>query len=233
MVRKTFAGQLAQLQAELRQLGEMVLSRLDNVIAAQAGPGERNAAIDYDDEAVNTAWRRIENEAVGVLGLQQPVVAGDLQLVTFILVVVQELEHISDFARDSARELNNIRSAPAPLPAVPEVTELMQRARAMLATSLHAFEQGEVELARGLAGQLAEVHTLARKLPDMLRSFAWADARAFEAVLGMVEVVRLWERIANHAAEIGERVIYLLTDEHEDLHSARRTMADAPAATTS
>ena len=225
MVRKTFAGRIAELQQDVLSMGAMVVRRLDGVIAAHADLGERKEPITYDDESVNQAWRRIEDEAVGVLRLQQPVVAGDLKLVTFTLVVTQELEHISDFARDSVYELNEFRAAPSRLPAVAEVHELMQLARDMLATSMDAFEQSDAGLARGLAARLVEVHTLGRKLPDSLRSLAWDDARAFEAVLRMVEVVNLWERIANHAAEIGERVVYLLTDEHEDLHSARLAIA--------
>lgn len=232
MVRTAFTGRLVQLQQDLRQMGDMVLSRLDGVIAAQAKLDQHGESIDYDDDSINQIWRKIEDEAVGVLALQQPVVAGDLRLVTFTLVVIQELEHISDFARDAVKELNMIGSAPAQLPVIPDVSELQQHARTMVALGLQAFEQGNVDLARGLGGQLADVHKLARRLPDTLKSYAWADAQAFEAVLGMVEVVNLWERIANHAAEIGERVIYLLTDKHEDLHTAGRDQMEAARTST-
>lgn len=224
MVRKTFTGQLDRLQSDLQQMGSLVVGRLDGLIAEQAKLDAGHDTIDYDDESVNRAWHEIENEAVRVLALQQPVLAGDLRLVTFTLVAAQELEQISDLGRDSAEELSYIRAAPVQLPVVPEVDQLMQLARDMVAASLQAFEQGNADLARGLAVQLSDVHQLARQLPNTLMAFAWADARSFEVVLSVVEVVNLWERIANHAVEIGERVLFLLTDRHEELHSARRAL---------
>jgi phosphate transport system protein len=159
------------------------------------------------DRTVNADEMQLDEMAVRVLALRQPV-AYDLRFVTSTLKFVTDLERISDEAVNIAERCETISKASAPPPvfAIPTMGGLVQK---MLREALDAFVEGDADRARAVLGMDDEVDAL---YGETLRAtIDWMSAHATEIPYGMcvASVAKYLERIADHATNLAEHVVYL------------------------
>lgn len=174
----------------------------DVVIAEQVISAD--AEIDRDRE-------RVEEAAFELLSLQQPV-AGDLRTVVAALRMVSELERMGDLSVHVAK----IARLRVPEVAVPEAARpTMQRMAAvaedMVRRVAQIITQRDVEAAIALGRDDEEMDQLRRTSFAELLADDWADG--VEAAVDIALLGRYYERIADHAVSVANRVVFVVTGE--------------------
>jgi phosphate transport system protein len=162
------------------------------------------------DEAIDRAENEIAEECLKLLALHQPV-AGDLRRIATILMITTDLERMGDLARHIGEAAISLMTPPVPVP--PRLTQMTDLSLSMVRQSLDAFLHLDSRLAR----RVVRMDDAADKFNDDL--IAELTARMKQSVdfiepgLTLFTVVRHLERIADHATNIAEDVIYLIEGE--------------------
>lgn len=219
MGRERYGQQIRALRDDLIRLGSMVEQALLRAIKSLDtwDTGVASQVI-RDDAEIDAIWRNLEERTIHLLATQQPIVASDLRFVTVVSAIAGELERIGDYANSIARRVRRATRRPVLLPPPAQIGEMAQLAIGMIHTSLDAFLRQDVELAHSLTATDERVDTLEDSLRAEIIALAKADPARIEAAMDMLDVVHALERAADRATNIGERVIYLVTNNVETIN---------------
>lgn len=215
MARRSFDEELNELKAEMLKMGSYVEDGIHKAIKALAEQDADLAAeVQENDERIDEYEVRIEEKCIRLIALQQPV-AKDLRTIGMITKIITDLERIGDNACNIARIALKIGSEPLvkPLIDIPRMAEL---ACLMVHHSLNAFINQDPELARETAMRDEEVDFLNDQIFRELLTFMTADSATINQATHLLFVGRYLERIADHATNICERVIYMTTGRREN-----------------
>src|SRR5438128_2080554 len=160
------------------------------------------------DRQVNAYDVEIDEKCVELLALHQPT-AGDLRFITTTLKIVTDLERIGDQAVNIAQralELGRERQL-KPYVDLPRMAEKAQR---MVKESLDAFVSRDTDLARKVCGEDSDVDALKEQVFRELLTFMMEDPRTIPRAIRLILISRFLERVANHATNIAEMVIYMV-----------------------
>ena len=161
---------------------------------------ERDAEIDDEEVA-------IEETAIELLALHQPM-AIDLRTIVTILKINNDLERVGDHAVNIAEAVLRLRDKGQYPPVPPQLEEMNRLSRGILRDALDAFVNLDAETARQLGARDDEVDALHESVfRVMLTHMLDHD---ISACLQMLLISRNIERIADHAVNIGEDVVYLV-----------------------
>ncbi|MEO0531020.1 MAG: phosphate signaling complex protein PhoU [Planctomycetota bacterium] len=160
---------------------------------------------------INRREVRIEEECLKILALHQPV-AIDLRRVATVLKANSDLERIADLAVNIGERNEAIASFPE-LP-LPDFLERMAEATiGMVRDALDAFVELDAEAARRVRLQDDEVDNLNRRVIDTVYEVVGKSPHLVEPALHLFSASRHIERMADHATNIAEDVIYLVEGE--------------------
>lgn len=168
----------------------------------------------------------IEESCLKMLALHQPV-AIDLRRIAAILKINSELERIGDLAENIVERASALRN----LPVIAIPGKLMEMARGavdMVDRALVAYTDQRLDLAQQILLEDDRIDRLNREIIDELTVTMRMSPSKIEAALHLFSVSRHVERIADHATNIAEDVIYLIEGEivrHRQLASARKQTA--------
>jgi phosphate transport system protein len=161
------------------------------------------------DETVDTEEVQLEEECLKLLALYQPV-AVDLRLIISILKINMDLERIGDHAAHLSRIA--IRLAELPQVEIPQsMHTIYQQSKLMLRKSLLAFVEVDSTMAETVLRMDQEVDALCKAtMPGQIELIRGNSAEVEQRLL-IITACRQLERIGDHAANIAENVIYLLS----------------------
>ena len=172
---------------------------------------ESARAVIRADAVVDRMENEVQDECLKVLALHQPV-AGDLRRVSAVLLITTDLERMGDLAVGVARR--SLKLARPPHAPIPErLFDMAARSAAMVRQSLDAFVESDAARARAVIAQDAAVDADNDALIDEVTGLMKGSADAIESGLSIFSVVRHLERIADHATNVAEDVIYLVEGE--------------------
>lgn len=214
LARRSFDEELKELKTEMLTMGSYVEEAIRNAVRALAEQNLQLAAqVDQDDLRIDEYEMKIEEKCIRLIALQQPV-AKDLRTIGMITKIITDLERIGDNACNIARIAIKIDNQPLvkPLIDIPRMAEL---ASLMVHQALNAFIHQDIELARQTAVRDEEVDFLNDQVFRELLTFMMADPSTINQATYLLFVGRYLERIADHATNICERVIYMATGERE------------------
>jgi len=219
-LRTSFTEELAQLEAALQEEGDLVLRILRSSLNALARGDEELAdeVIRFDDE-VDRRYVQIEEGVQSLLARQTPV-AADLRLVLAVLRVNLHLERMADYCVTVAKLTKLMGGLNVTGDAIlRSIEEMGQRAEQMIRVALEAFTDRDA----GKATTLVELDELIDRAnrnatEDVLSLGSSAEEREYG--LRMLVVSRCVERIGDHAVDIGEQVVYLVTGEFREFSDA-------------
>ncbi|HEY9671800.1 MAG TPA: phosphate signaling complex protein PhoU [Waterburya sp.] len=207
--RTHFERSLRRLEQDVLRMGALVENSFrlshqalfsQNLEAAQALP--------LLDKQIDRYYRQIELECATLMTLEAPV-AQDLRLLSAFMQLVRDLERIGDYAEDLGEIAIKLLPYP-PHACLPQVEVMSHHAQAMLAASLVALADLDVT-----AGQsIKELDDKVDKAYDAVyQTLAYQrDIKGVvEPILLLALVIRHLERMADHATNIGQRVIYIVT----------------------
>jgi phosphate transport system protein len=170
------------------------------------------------DTAINLARRILEQKALLALAAYQPA-GSDLRMIAATLELVSELERIGDYAADVSRILLREDSGPLPETLIASIADMGDAALAMFRDAMIAYgcEGGDEVLARTVAARDDEVDALLHAAIDALADLIRADPHEVRPVIALSWIAHYYERVADRATNIAERVVYLATGETPDL----------------
>jgi phosphate transport system protein len=219
-MRLSFTEELAQLEASLQEEGTLVLRALRSSLNALARGDEELAdeVINFDDQ-VDARYMEIEEGVQSLLARQTPV-AADLRLVLAVLRVNLHLERMADYCVTVAKLTKLMGNLNVTDDAISRSIEDMgQRAEQMIRVALDAFATRDAKKAETLV-ELDELIDRANRnaTEDVLSLGNSPEEREYG--LRMLVVSRCVERIGDHAVDIGEQVVYLVTGEFREFSDA-------------
>lgn len=215
-MRAAFDAQLESLQQEMLRMAEMAVKAITQAVTSlQNQDPELAHKVITDDVQVDALDLDLERRCQQLLALQSPL-ARDLRIVASVMRISTDIERLADLATNIAEITIKIGKTPLikPLEDIPRMAEMAQ---AMVRDSLEAFVKRDAELARDVCQRDNEVDQLYSMLHDELMEFISEsdDPQKVEQAANLLFVARYLERIADHATNIGERVIYMVTGQRE------------------
>ena len=190
-------------------MGGLVEDQIRRVMTALLErDGELAQEVIDRDRQVNAYDVEVDEKCVELLALHQPA-AGDLRFITTAMKIVTDLERIGDQAVNIAQRALELNQEPQLKPYIdlPRMAEPSQR---MVKESLDAFVARDTELARRVCAEDAEVDALKEQIFRELLTFMMGDARTIPRAIRLILISRFLERVADHATNIAEMVIYMV-----------------------
>jgi phosphate transport system protein len=204
--------ELDRLKRKILGLGALVENSLRSAFQAidQRDAGKARCVIETDI-LIDQSEVEIEEECLKILALYQPV-AGDLRFVAAVIKINSELERIGDLAENIAKRALQLLDEPAVVP--PHTVAVMaERTETILERALDALVRQDAVTAREVLVADREIDALYRRLLEelkmLLRDREHLDER-LEAVVLLFSVARYLERLADHATNIAEDVLYMV-----------------------
>jgi phosphate transport system protein len=224
LVLTTFQQRLEGLEAKLLQMGQLVQSQLDRTLGALSSHDTvlANEVIVRDD-AIDTAYREVEEEILRTLALQAPV-AKDLRLVAGVLHINSHIERMGDLCVNMAKFVRIVKDYP-PVPEIQAtLLEMGGLAQKMVAAAMTCFARRDVELAERLPVMDQPLDRLNSQIFRQIESAAEDDS-TLEWASRMILVSRYLERLGDHSVDIGEQVVFIVTGEVRELVPSKAARA--------
>ena len=219
-LRLSFTEELTALEAALQEEGDLVLRALRSSLNALARGDQELAdeVISFDDE-VDRRYMAIEHGVESLLARQTPV-AADLRLVLAVLRVNLHLERMADYCVTVAKLTKLMGNLNVQGEAIGHSIEDMgQRAEQMIRVAMDAFASRDGEKAHTLVDLDELIDRANRNATEDVLSLGDSPEER-EYGLRMLVVSRCVERIGDHAVDIGEQVVYLVTGEFREFSDA-------------
>ena len=168
-----------------------------------------------EDQLVNDFERRVDDACVRLIATQQPV-AKDLRKIISAMKISTDLERMADLAIGIAKVVRRIEG-PLCKPLI-DIPLMAEKALGMMKQGLEAYSNEDMELANNLAAQDDEVDHLYNRIVRDLLVIMSEKPEIIDQGMYLTFVGRYLERIADHATNIGENVIYIATALRQDLN---------------
>jgi phosphate transport system protein len=209
MQQRHFHGELDVLKQALLAMGALVEDQIRRVMHALLARDDGLARdVIERDQRVNAYDVEIDEKCVELLALHQPA-AVDLRVIMTAIKIVTDLERIGDQAVNIAQRALELHTEPQLKPYV-DLPRMAERAQRMVKESLDAFVNRDTELARHVCAADAEVDGLKEQIFRELLTFMMQDPRTIPRAMRLILISRFMERIADHATNIAEMVIYMV-----------------------
>ena len=209
-MREAFHDQLDSIFSDLALVcGDVQRAVRLATQALLTGDAEKAEDVISADSAIDRATGRVEDTAFSLLSLQQPV-AGDLRVVVAALRMVTELERMGDLSVHVAKIARlRVPGVAVPEEVRPTVARMAEVAEDMVARVAEIITERDVDAAIVLSRDDDEMDMLRRTSFSQLLSDDWEHG--VEAAVDIALLGRYYERIADHAVSVGNRVVFVVT----------------------
>jgi len=208
-MQRHFHEELDALKQTLLAMGGLVEDQIRRVMRALVERDDEQARdVIARDREVNAYENEIDEKCVELLALHQPA-AGDLRFLTTAMKIVTDLERIGDQAVNIAQRALELNNEPQLKPYI-DLPRMAEKAQAMVKESLDAFVARDTALARRVRAEDEAVDALNHQIFRELLTFTMADPTTIPRAIRLILIARFLERVADHATNIAEMVIYLV-----------------------
>lgn len=195
------------IRQSLLRMGGLVEEMIENSRRALlARDSELALRVIGEDREVDETEKEIDELCHGVLALQQPT-AVDLRFLVAVMKITTDLERVGDLACNICRSVRELNGEP-PFESYGEATTLFQAARRMVGESLDAFLRRDTDLAMEVWKRDDEIDRVYKTFVSELLESTQTDRQAVAPTFQLILIGRSLERIADHATNISEDVIY-------------------------
>ncbi len=213
--RAEFDRDLRRLQDELLALGSMAEKAVAKAVEALR---TRDLALSQqvvrEDDAIDKKRAELEEQAVELIAVQQPV-ASDLRMLIAALHVSMELERIGDYA-EGIGKISLMMGDQPPIKPLVDIPRMAEKATAMLRASLDSLVNHDIDRAYQVLADDDEVDALYDQVYRELLLLMAQDPKIIERGTYLLWTAHDLERIADRATNIAEQVVYLVSGRHVD-----------------
>ncbi len=207
-----FQTQLDKLKRRMLTVGAMVEERVRMALrAVEERDAELALKVIESDKEIDHNEVEVEEECLKILALYQPV-AVDLRFLTAVIKINNDLERIGDEAVNIAERVVFFAKQP-PVPVPVDYSEMGEKTQAMLKSSLDSLVNMDVDLAYKICLKDDEVDDMNRDIFEKITESIKSQPDRTDYLIHLLSVSRHLERIADHATNIAEEVIYLIEGE--------------------
>ena len=204
-----FDEELATLKSKLLQMGALVEEQIREALRALVDRDEDLAKkVIANDRRVNTLDVEIDEACLELLALFKPA-ARDLRFITTAMKISTELERMSDLAENICERAIELNEEPQLKPYI-DIPRMADKAMRMVWNSLDAFVKWDSELARKVLDDDDEVDEFTEQIFRELLSFMIENPQTIPRAMRLSFIAKYIERIADHATNIGELVVYMV-----------------------
>ena len=208
-MRKYYSEELIQLKETVLRMGGLAEKMVH--LAVQALVERKHdllAGLNEMEQAVNHLHVEIDEIALGMIALRQPT-ATDLRFITAAMKINTDLERIGDQAINIMEQAESLLTVPLVKPLI-DIPRMAEIAKGMLKAALDAFVQGDDNLAYRTILRDDDVDLLKDQVFRELLTFMMADPSTIARSMQLILVSRHLERIADHATNVCEHVIFMV-----------------------
>ena len=207
MTRIRFHQELDDLRHRILAMAGMAEQAIDLSVQAYS---QRDAALCQrvlnNENAINRAEREVDEFAVDLLAMQQPM-AIDLRFILAVIKINADLERVGDQAVNIAERVMDLLTRPDPALNV-DIPRMAQLTISMVRDALNAFLTADVDLAQAVLERDDLVDDMNREIFAAVDSAMAKSVGMHRNLLDTLIVARNLERVADHATNIAEDVIF-------------------------
>jgi phosphate transport system protein len=204
-----FQQELAKLKEQLLKMGGLAERAISNAIDALVKRDTPLAEKTIgEDEKINKMELLIDEWCLKLLALHQPL-AADLRFITSAMRINVELERIGDLAVNIAERVVSLNEEPQLKPYI-DIPRMAEITKNMVKDVLDAFVNGDPDLARSVCQRDDQVDALNDQVFRELITYMLSDPKTITRAVHLIIVSRYLERIADHATNIAEGVIFMV-----------------------
>ena len=232
-IASAFDRDLETIQAHIMKMGGLVedailkaatsLETRDEELAEQV----RNA-----DRAIDELEEQINEEAARIIAVRQPA-AVDLRVILSVMKIASNLERIGDYAKNMAKRTTVLSQMGQIHGATASIRRMAKEVERMLKDVLDAFVQRDAGTAREVMHRDEDVDQMYNALFREFLTFMMEDPRNITACMHLHFIAKNTERMGDHATNIAEQVIYLVTGQLPDEARPKSSSVPAQAGATS
>jgi phosphate transport system protein len=206
---KVYEHQLATLKETILKMGAMIEEMLAGAhqVLLSRDPKLAQEFIKKDRE-VDQLEVTIDRCCIEILALRQPA-GSDLRFIILGLKISTDLERIGDHAKNICQQVNDIRLMPQIKPYV-DLPKMFLETSQMVKNGLDAFVRRDEALAQSVCEADDTIDAFEKKITKELVEFMIKDPATIETATLLINLTHQIERIADHATNIAEEVIYLI-----------------------
>jgi phosphate transport system protein len=218
-VVRHFQEELVTLQERLLAMGGFAEERVREAVRALTS--RETAVVERvlnGDEPINDLHMEVDDRCFKLLALHQPM-AADLRVIVAAVKINSDLERVGDLAVNIAEAGKRYLLHPPvkPLIDIPRMGDIAQR---MLRDSLDAFVRRDMVLAEAVLAADDELDALKSQIFRELLTYMMQDNSTIEPALDLILVSRHLERIGDHATNVAEDVIFMVSARDVRHHAA-------------
>lgn len=169
------------------------------------------------DVTINALEMQIQTECFDLLALQQPV-ASDLRKIQTALKMIADLERMADHAAGIAKATIRLKDEKLmkPLVDIPRMAEISIQ---MLEDSLKAYNKKDTDVVYAMVERDHDIDSLYKQIFRELLTYIMEDPKTINQAMQLLLVAQRLERIGDHATNLGEWIIYMVTGEKRTLNN--------------
>jgi phosphate transport system protein len=205
-----FQDELDQLKARLLEMGGLAEERVrESVESLVKRDGDLVERVLAGDAAINQLQIEIDDRCFKLLALHQPM-AVDLRVIVAALKIINDLERVGDLAVNIAEAVRRSLEHP-PVKELIDIPKMTDLAQEMLRDALDAFVRRDISLAQTVLTRDDTLDALKTKVFRDLLTHMVRDHTTIEPSLDLILISRHLERIGDHATNIAEDVIFMVS----------------------
>ncbi|HMK44971.1 MAG TPA: phosphate signaling complex protein PhoU [Dissulfurispiraceae bacterium] len=203
-----FDNELAQLNEIILQMGSLVEDSIRDSVRALVDRDDAVArAVVVKDHQVNALDIEVDEESIRLIALRQPK-GSDLRFITTAMKITTDLERMGDLAVNIAQRAIELNKDPL-IKQYVDIPRMRDLTQGMTRDALDAFVRRDSKLARDVILRDDEIDELKRMVISELMIFMTEDPSLVCRAMRITFIATYLERIADHATNIAEMVIYL------------------------
>ena len=216
-LRRMYRDRVAGLVDEALEMGALVLDMVPEVMAAlQDHDRERAQRVIRADDVVDAHHRQLQEGVLTLLALEAPV-ASELRLISSLIHVNIHIERMGDYCVNVAKFVTSASEWRSDPELSAQLQDMGVHTRTVATRALEAYARRDVNLARQLPALDDPVDRLNKGLFRRLVTLAANNESTLDWAMSMALVARYLERFGDHAVDIGEQVIFVVTGETTEL----------------
>jgi len=219
-----FQKELQELKGNLLKMAALVEESTNNAVLSIVKRDSELTQKTFEfEDRINKMEISIDDMCLKLLALRQPV-AADLRFITSAMKITTDLERMGDQAVNIAERATSLSQEPQ-LKAYIDIPRMAELAQSMVKDVLDAFVNGDSSLARSVCERDDLVDGLNNQVVRELLTYMMSDPKTIPRAVHLMIVFRCLERIADHATNIAEDVIFmvdaLVIKHHADVEEKR------------
>lgn len=204
-----FDDELRNLKEKILRMGLLVETAVrDSIKSLVERDSNLAREVIKNDHRINALDVAIDEECIRLIALRQPK-AGDLRFITTAMKITTDLERIGDLAEDICERAIELNEEP-PLKPYIDIPRMAEIAQGMLIDVLDALMRKESSIAYDVIKRDDEVDRLTVQVFNELLFFMIQDPKTVSRAIKITYIAKYLERIADHATNIAEMVIYMV-----------------------